>query len=226
MKRDAMTDKIPGITDRGNCEPPPVHDIAGVILAGGKSSRYGSNKALAKFNGTPLIERVLRVMGAVFHDIILITNSPEEYAYLQLPMKEDLIKGLGPLGGIYTGLESISHEAGLFVACDMPFLNEGLIRHMLGIGKNYDAVVPKIDWKIETLHTLYRKSCLSAIKNLIQAKNFQAKRFFDRIRVRYVGEDEIMAFDPRLRAFANVNRPEEMDIMLEHEKATSRGRRD
>jgi molybdopterin-guanine dinucleotide biosynthesis protein A len=224
MKRANAPSKMLDKTDHGNSKAPPVSDIAGVILAGGKSSRYGSNKALAELNGEPLIERVLGVMGSVFNDLILITNSPEEYAYLKLPMKEDLIKGLGPLGGIYTGLESISHDAGFFVACDMPFLNEGLIRHMLSIGGDYDAVVPKIDWKIETLYTLYRKSCLPAIKNLIDSKTYQAKRFFQRIRVRYVDQNEIIAFDPQLRAFANVNRPEEMDVMLEHEKDISRNR--
>jgi molybdopterin-guanine dinucleotide biosynthesis protein A len=215
-----MPDKI----NNGNQKEPLVNDITGVILAGGKSSRYGSNKALAKLNGTPLVERVLGAMGSVFNDLIIITNNPEEYAYLKLPMKEDLIKGLGPLGGIYTGLESISHDAGFFVACDMPFLNVGLIRHILAIRKDYDAVVPKIDWKIETLHTLYCKSCLPAIKSLIESKNFQAKRFFQSIRIRYVGQDEIMRFDPRLHAFANVNRPEEMDVMLEHEKDISSDR--
>ncbi len=226
MKRNNTPDKMPDRTDHESHRPPHVGDTTGVILAGGKSSRYGSNKALAELNGMPLIERVLGVMGSVFEDLILITNSPGEYAHLKIPMKEDLIKGLGPLGGIYTGLESISHEAGFFVACDMPFLNEGLIRHMLAISGDYDAVVPKIDWKIETLHTLYRKRCLPAIKSLIDSRNYQAKQFFQRIRVRYVGQDEILAFDPRLRAFANVNRPEEMDIMLEHATGTSGGRGD
>ena len=213
-------------TNHGNHKAAPVKDITGVILAGGKSSRYGRNKALAELHGTPLIERVLRVMGSVFNDLILITNSPMEYAHLKLPMKEDLIKGLGPLGGIYTGLESISHEAGFFVACDMPFLNEGLIRHILALRGDSDAVVPKIDWKIEALHALYCKSCLPAIKNLIDSQNYQVIQFFQRIRIRYVGQNEIMVFDPRLRTFANVNRPEELDVMLEHEKDITRGRDD
>jgi molybdopterin-guanine dinucleotide biosynthesis protein A len=215
---------MPERKDHANLKAPPASNITGVILAGGKSSRYGSNKALAELHGTPLIERVLGVMGSVFSDLILITNSPMEYAHLKLPMKEDLIKGLGPLGGIYTGLESISDEAGFFVACDMPFLSEGLIRHMLTISGDYDAVVPKIDWKIETLHTLYRKSCLPAIKDLIDSRSYQAKRFFQRIRVRYVGQEEIMRYDPRLRAFANVNRPEEMDVMRGHENISSGSR--
>jgi len=196
----------------------PVKDIAGIILAGGKSSRYGENKALVKMNGTPLIERVLRVMEAVFENLLLITNSPEEYAHLGLPMKEDLIKGLGPIGGIYTGLETISQEAGFFVACDMPFLNASLTRHILAVRGQFDAVVPRVDWKLEALQALYRKSCLPAIRSLIETGEYQVIKFFEMIRIRYVDEAEIRVFDPHLRTFANVNRPEELESMRRLER--------
>jgi molybdenum cofactor guanylyltransferase len=73
--------------------------VSGIILAGGKSSRYGSNKALVKVNGARLIERAVRVMKAVFQQVILVTNAPADYAFLELPMVQDLIKGLGPIGG-------------------------------------------------------------------------------------------------------------------------------
>ena len=101
-----------------------IKDVTGVILAGGKSLRYGRNKALVKIDGIPLIERVINVMGSLFRHLILITNTPHEYSYLKLPMHEDLIKGLGPLGGIFTALMTIRNEAGFFVACDMPHLNQ------------------------------------------------------------------------------------------------------
>lgn len=184
--------------------------ITGIILAGGKSSRYGINKALVEVNGERLIERVVRVMEPIFEHLILVTNTPQEYAYLQLPMVVDLIQGLGPLGGIYTGLETISEEAGFFMACDMPFLNSGLIRHMVETREDFDAVVPKIDWKIETLHAIYTKGCLPAIRQLIDAREYQVIKFFRKVRVRYLSEEEIRAFDPELRSFFNINRPEEL----------------
>ncbi len=184
--------------------------ITGIILAGGKSSRYGINKALVEMNGERLIERVIRVMEPIFEHLIIITNTPQEYAYLQLPMVVDLIQGLGPLGGIYTGLETISEEAGFFMACDMPFLNSDLIRHMVEIREDFDAVVPKIDWKIEALHAIYTKGCLPAIRQLIDAREYQVIKFFRKVRVRYLSEEEIRAFDPELRSFFNINRPEEL----------------
>ncbi len=185
-------------------------DITGIILAGGKSLRYGKNKALVEVEGTRLVERVISVMQPLFEDLIIITNTPREYDYLQLPMHEDVIKGLGPLGGVYTGLETISTESGFFVACDMPFLQSALIRHMVEIKDDFDAVVPKVDWKIEPLHAIYTKNCLPAIKKLINAQGYQIIKFFDNIRVRYVKEKEIRSFDSKLKSFLNVNSPEEL----------------
>jgi molybdopterin-guanine dinucleotide biosynthesis protein A len=187
-------------------------DITGVILAGGKSLRYGRNKALVEVDGMRLIERVISVIQPLFESLIIITNTPGEYDYLQLPMHEDAIKGLGPLGGVYTGLEIISSESGFFVACDMPFLQNDLIRHMVEIKGDFDAVIPKVDWKIEPLHAIYTKNCLPAIKKLIDAQGYQIIKFFDDIRVRYVNEQEIRSFDSELRSFLNVNSPEELTV--------------
>ena len=184
--------------------------IPGIILAGGKSSRYGRNKALIEMNGIRLIERVIGVMEPVFEHLIIITNTPQEYAYLQLPTYEDLIKGLGPLGGIFTGLEAISDEVGFFVACDMPFLNSELIHHMVDVMEDFDAVVPKVDWKIEALHAIYTKSCIPAITELIDNRDYQIFKFFQKVRVRYLNEEEIRGLDPELRSFFNINKPEEL----------------
>jgi len=191
-----------------------ISGITGVILAGGKSLRFGKNKAFAEINGIPLIERVINILGLVFDDLIIVTNEPGEYSFLGLPMYEDLIKGLGPIGGIYTGLEKIRNNAGFFAACDMPFMNEDLIRHMAGIDNGFDAVVPKIDWKMEPLHALYSKTCLPAIKGLIESKQFMINIFFQKIHVRFLNEEEIRVHDPLLRSFFNINRQDELSDAL------------
>lgn len=185
-----------------------IKDVSGVVLAGGGSSRYGKNKALVKFHGIPLIERVLDVMRPIFRRIIIITNTPDEYSYLKLPMYQDIIKGLGPLGGIITGLRVIPNNAGFFVACDMPFLNQGLIRHIVEIKADFDVVVPRISGNMEALHALYRTGCQSKIEDLINSRIYQVFRFFNEVSVRYVDEDEVRIFDPDLRSFFNVNKPE------------------
>jgi molybdopterin-guanine dinucleotide biosynthesis protein A len=198
----ASKDSNPGI--------PTSKDITGIILAGGKSLRYGTNKALVEVDGIRLIERVIRVIQPLFEKLMIITNTPREYDYLRIPMHEDIIKGLGPLGGVYTGLNIMSTESGFFVACDMPFLQGDLIRHMVEIKADFDAVVPKVDWKIEPLHAIYTRNCLPAVKKLIDANGYQIIRFFDNVRVRYVKEEEIRSFDSELKSFLNVNSPEEL----------------
>jgi molybdenum cofactor guanylyltransferase len=190
---------------------PSLRGITGVILAGGKSTRYGTNKAFAEVQGVRLIERTIRVMGSVCPRLLLVTNTPAEYAYLQLPMVEDLIKGLGPLGGIYTGLEVIDDENGLFVACDMPFLREDLLRCMVTLRGDFDAVVPRVNWMVEPLHALYTKNCLPSLREFIRSQELQILKFFQKIRVRYMEEEEIRKIDPDLKSFFNINRPEELE---------------
>lgn len=187
-----------------------VKDVAGVILAGGRSSRYGRNKALVELDHVPLIERVLRVMTSVFDHVVLITNTPDEYDYLKMPMFPDIVKGLGPLGGIYTGLKVLSNPFAFFVACDMPFLNPFLIRHMVSVRNGFDVVVPRISGKIEALHGLYSKRCLSNIESQIESGTYQILRFFSAMNLRFVDEDEIRRWDPDLRSFLNINTPEEL----------------
>ncbi|MBN2419813.1 MAG: molybdenum cofactor guanylyltransferase [Deltaproteobacteria bacterium] len=194
-----------------------IEGITGIILAGGKSSRFGSNKALAKFNGTPLIERATGVLGRVFKKLMIITNSPLEYSYLKIPLYQDIVKGLGPVGGIYTGLDALEDGWAFFCACDMPFINEGLVRYIAGAREGFDAVVPKVDWKIEPLHALYSKNCLAAMKELIYKKEYQTIKAFKNINVRYIDEKEIKTCDPQLRTFLNVNRQDELEQIVKME---------
>ena len=194
-----------------------IEGITGIILAGGKSSRFGSNKALAKFNGKPLIERATGVLGRIFKNLIIITNSPLEYSYLKIPLFQDIVKGLGPVGGIYTGLDALDDGWAFFCACDMPFINEGLVRYLAGVRDGFDAVVPKVDWKIEPLHALYSKNCLPAIKELIYKKEYQTIKAFNNIKVRYVVEEEIKTYDPQLKTFLNVNKQDELEQIVKME---------
>jgi len=190
--------------------PPPRYEhITGVILAGGMSTRYGENKAFLQIGGVRLIERIAEEMKGIFHQVILVTNQKRDFGYLKLPIVEDLVKGLGPIGGIYTGLSAISEQAAFFVACDMPLLYTGLIRYMVEIMDAYEAVVPLVGKWVEPLHAVYARSCLTAIKTLIDEKSYPVRLFYDRVHVRYVREDEIRRFCSPEEAFLNINTPEE-----------------
>jgi molybdopterin-guanine dinucleotide biosynthesis protein A len=198
--------------------------VAGVILAGGLSTRYGRNKAFLQIGGVRLIEHIAEEMKKVFTRVILVTNQKRDFEYLKLPIVEDLIKGLGPIGGIYTGLSSISEQAGFFVACDMPLLHEGLIRYMVELIDNHAVVVPSIGEWVEPLHALYARSCVEPIKGLIDEKRYQVRLFYDRASVRYVKEDEIRRFCSPDEVFLNINTPEEFARILSLLKAQGVGK--
>ena len=158
-------------------------------------------------------------MKNIFERVILATNEKKDYEYLGIPMVEDLIKGLGPIGGIYTGLMSIFDQTGFFVACDMPFINRQLVRYMVDIRGNHSAVVALVANEIEPLHAIYAQSCLRPIRDLIDSKRYQVRLLYDQIPVRYVREGEIRKFGSPGRAFLNINTPDEFAMIQSLMKA-------
>ena len=184
--------------------------VCGVVLAGGQSRRFVRNKALAEVDGHALIERVVGVLERLFPQVILITNTPDAYAHLGLSMFSDIIPGLGPIGGIYTALVHLPTPYGFIVACDMPFLNLQLIRYQVSLREGYAIVAPRRDWRIEPLHTLYSRSCLKPFQEAVERGERQIIRFYDKVRVRYVDEEELRQWDPDCRSLANINTPEDI----------------
>lgn len=202
-----------------------VPDVTGVVLAGGRSRRYGRNKALVSFDGVPLIERVVSILDQVFHQVILSANDPDAYRYLGLTMVSDVYSGVGPLAGVHASLSAMTDPAGFFVACDMPFLNPMLIRHMARLSPEAEAVVPRVGSNVEPLHAVYRQGCIHAVEQAIQRGERGIVSFYSDIRIRYVEESEIRVFEPNLDAFVNVNRPDELRLFVEH-LHEKQGRRD
>src|SRR5689334_14697956 len=103
--------------------------ISAAILTGGQSSRMGRNKAFVEVGGKRIIERTTDRIRDLCTDLMLITNTPDEYAYLEIPFYPDLVVGKGPLGGLYTALSHATNEHTLIVSCDQPFLNVDLLRY-------------------------------------------------------------------------------------------------
>ena len=187
-----------------------ISKVTGVVLLGGRSRRFGSNKSFALVDGTPLIERVTGTMASIFQRVLLITNTPELYGHLRFPMFEDEVKGLGPIGGLYTALLKIRTESAFVTACDMPYLNERLIRHLVEIGPGFDITAPAPAGYIEPLHALYSSRCLPALRRCIDAGERMIVRFYPDAKVRFVPDEELRRFDPELRSLYNINRPQDL----------------
>jgi molybdopterin-guanine dinucleotide biosynthesis protein A len=156
---------------------PPVADITGVILAGGASSRFGENKALAIFLGEPLIRRVARVMDVVFQNTLLVTNTPEVYSGLGLQTVRDEVPGQGPLGGIVTAFEHTVNDYIFVAACDMPLLNAMTVERVMAQGFGRDAAIASHDGINEYLLALYSRNVLRRMRCCLGEDNLSLKEF-------------------------------------------------
>ena len=184
--------------------------IKGCIIAGGRSGRFGADKSVYVFNGKPLISHVYDAVHPVLDEIIIAANDPEKFAFLGLKVIPDIIPGLGPLGGIYTALETFDIKHVFVLPCDMPFLSTELIRFMCSIKHDYDIVVPKIGEWYQPLHTIYSHRCGEAIKESINRGNYRMTAFYSGMNLRIITEEEIRQFGDPLQIFKNINFREDL----------------
>ncbi len=193
-------------------------EITSIILAGGKNLRLGRSKALELVNGKSLIERVFERLKPLSDEILVVT-SPEQFDLpgdYRAKMTEDIYPGKGPIGGLYTGLMASKSLINIVVACDMPFLNTGLLEYMVGLAGDYDAVVPRLEnGMIEPLHSIYSRSCLSYIEKQMGNSRLSIHAFLDKARVRYVERTESGKLDPQYLSFFNINDQSDLDRAIE-----------
>ena len=183
-----------------------------VIQAGGESRRMGQDKALMPFLGRPLIQRVVDRLSPIADEILVTTNNPNDYRFLNLRLFPDLIPGRGALGGLYTALSSATWETVAVAACDMPFASAKLIEtaSRLIVEEDADVVIPDSGGGLEPLHAVYRReTCLPAIKAAIDADKWRLISWFPQVKVHTIQPDEIEVYDPSGLAFWNLNTPEE-----------------
>ena len=188
-----------------------IPGVSAIILAGGQSKRLGKDKSLLLMDGRPLVAHAVDKLSALSDDLMVVTNSPERYEPLALPVRfvPDDRPEVGALMGIYSGLKAARYPLALAVACDMPFLNRSLLEYMLPLTDGHDLVIPRLGGFLEPLHAIYSKACLPAMARLLDQGRRQIVGFFHEVRVRYVEEDEIERFDPRHLSFVNVNTPQD-----------------
>jgi molybdopterin-guanine dinucleotide biosynthesis protein A len=192
-----------GPSDAGSAAAGPWP--AGVILAGGKSSRFGSNKALALYQGRPLIAHAATVMAEIFTEKLLVTNTPEAYAFLGWPMTGDLVANAGPLAGIQAALNKIQAERAFIVACDMPRLDAAVITRICRCPGDWDVVMPELPGGGEPLHAVYHRRILPAIDAALARGEGKISRLLAALRVRTMSAAELGLADDRPVPFANIN---------------------
>jgi molybdopterin-guanine dinucleotide biosynthesis protein A len=185
--------------------------VTGVIQAGGRSTRMGGEpKALLDVGGRRIIERVLAAVAPAVDDMLIVTNTPDLYAFLGLPMIPDVFPDHGSLGGIFSGLAAAKGEAAFTVACDMPFLHPDVSRLVAARAGEADVVIPRVGDVLETMHASYGKACLPAMEARLRDGRFKIVGFFPDVRVIEIPQADVARHRAPGVVFMNVNTPDEL----------------
>ena len=181
-------------------------DITGIILAGGKNSRMGVNKAFLPIDGIRLIEKTLNIYRQIFNEIIIVTNDPLDYIeFADAAIVTDIYKDKDPAGAIFTGLFYAINSYAFVSACDMPYLNKDFILYMIDQRGRYDIIVPELPEGFQTLHAIYSRNCLLGVKRMIDTMNeFKITGFSKEVRILPITEEKIKSFDKDGRLFVNL----------------------
>ncbi|MCC7429530.1 molybdenum cofactor guanylyltransferase [bacterium] len=175
----------------------------GFILSGGKSSRFGQDKGTFKINEKTFVEHSINLLRNFTQKITVLTNQPEKYEFLKLPLLEDKIKNCGPIGGLFAALSETKSEWNFFLPCDVPFLEKEILKTLL---KNLDTskqvILPQNDGKIEPLIAIYNQNVLPKIQSQIQKKDFAIKNLLLSL------ETKIIKFEGK--NFSNINTQEDL----------------
>ncbi|RJP93459.1 MAG: molybdenum cofactor guanylyltransferase [Desulfobacteraceae bacterium] len=204
-----------------------THSCAGVILAGGLSSRFlGRNKAFIDIGEHRIIDHIYDVFKSVFDEIILVTNQPSDYLDWDVTIVTDVYPARSSLTGIYSGLFYAEHPYVFVSACDTPFLKKEIVETVVAAIEPGDAVViPQTAGGTEQLCAAYSKTCLSLMEKQIREEQFQIKRLFRKVRVKKIPEHVLRECDPELISFFNINTGEDYEKAKEWQANNHLGRR-
>lgn len=176
-----------------------MDSVTGIVIAGGKSSRMGTNKALVIYKDKKLIEHVISIIEPLVSQIVISSNTP--LLPLQYKNIADKIKDIGPIGGLYSSLLASNTEVNLILPCDVPHIKTELLQQLIDNCKNVDAVIPRLpSGKLEPLVACYNKSIMPFIKKAINLGDYKLVNLLSIINVKYIDIAEV-------DQFKNVNTP-------------------
>lgn len=193
--------------------------FSAVVLAGGKSSRLGTDKALLCVDGEPLISWLPARLAGWFADVVVVVDRPGRY---DVPWRQvvDAVPDAGPLAGIAAGLAAISTPAAFVCACDMPLLRPALLGLLCAaLGEGIDVAIPERDGRLEPLCAIYRATCLPTARDLLSAGKRRANGLAEALPRRVLTEPEWRAVDPEADSFRSINTPDELSALTERARA-------
>ena len=186
---------------------------AAIVLAGGKSTRLGRDKASEVLFGRPLLQHVLDRFAGLVDEYAVVRARGQILPPINtqgVKVVEDLYPETGPLGGMYTGLSAVDAPFGVVVACDMPLLQPRLIEELLRLAPGHDLVVPVSEESPQPLCAVYSKACLEPMRRQLEAGSFKITGFFGHLKPLYLQPEDWRPFDPQGLSFQNLNREEDL----------------
>ncbi len=194
---------------------PAWPDIAGVVLAGGQSRRFGTDKAFVPFHGTPMIGRVISAMEGLFEEWMIVGGEPEKYKGFGLPVYQDREPNLGPMGGIVTALERSACKKIFVVACDMPVLDSKVVCSVVEASTEFDAVIPIHEGIREYLMAVYHRRLLPKLRHCLADRRLSMAEFCGKLA-------NVLWLPVEGDSWFNVNTREDLNFLEETTKEGAR----
>jgi molybdopterin-guanine dinucleotide biosynthesis protein A len=191
-------------------------EVSAIILAGGHSSRMGRPKAELQFALGTMLDYVVGEMMRVFDEIVVAVAKPRRYAWETFLSRSivDEKPNRGPLPALEQALREIRFDLAFVCSCDVPFVNGDLARKLCEMLGDHDALIPRVDGKLQMLHAVYRKRCAEVLAMMHSRGENRLHEIVNFAKVRILPEEEIRALDPELLSFFNVNTPEDYQRAL------------
>ena len=184
--------------------------LAGLVLCGGASTRMGREKALLPVGGRPLVLHVAGLLERAADPVFLGPGTLGRLGALGYREVEDAAPSSGPLGGLVAGLAASPHPLVAVLAVDMPFASPELFTYLADLHRGEDAVVPLLGSRPEPLHAVYARSGLPALQASLAEGVLALHSALERLRVRWVDEEEWRTADPSGRFAQNINSKEDL----------------
>jgi molybdopterin-guanine dinucleotide biosynthesis protein A len=186
----------------------------GFLLAGGKSSRMGADKAFLEFGGQTLLDRALGVMSEVC-DSVRIVGDPARFTRYGSTrygsVVADIFSGCGPLAGIHAALVHSPAKVNLMLAVDMPFVSRELLAFLFAAAEDSDAIitVPRSGRGLQPLCAVYRRDFSTAAEQALRAGKYKVDAAFSSVSVRVIEEGELATAGFSEQSFFNMNTPQD-----------------
>ena len=190
-----------------------IDGVTGVVLTGGLSRRFGSNKALVDWDGGKLIEAAVGVSKSLFFETLIPTKEPERYGFLEsggVRLLHDVSKRQHPGVGLLSALYASPTDRVFVLACDMPRVRPALVRGLCASAWGYEAVVPVWKGRMQPLCAVYSRACIGPLEALLDSENFSLMDLLGKVKARRVDDDELAAFDPQGASFADIDTAEDL----------------